>query len=79
MRNKERVGVNKKPFFILQYSYNALSKMRAHCSGIAKFLGYTIFDGASFWVINAKKRRLLAYTMLDKNALIKPSLVVHSN
>ena len=73
MRNKERAGVNKKPFFILQYSYNALSKMRA------KFLGYTIFNGASFWVINAKKRRLLAYTMLDKNALIKLSLVVHGS
>ena len=26
MRNKERAGVNKKPFFILQYRYSALSK-----------------------------------------------------
>ena len=45
--------------------------MRAYCSSIAKFLRYTIFDGARFWVINAKKEHLLLYTMLDKNALSK--------
>ena len=44
--------------------------MRPHCSSIAKFLRYTIFDGARFWVINAKKEHLLTYTLLDKNALI---------
>ena len=44
--------------------------MKVYCSSIAKFLRYTIFDRARFWVINAKKEHLLVYTMLDKNALI---------
>ena len=43
--------------------------MRAYYSSIAKFLRYTIFDGARFWVINVRKEHLLAYKMLDKNAL----------
>ena len=52
--------------------YSAFSFLRAHCSNIAKFLAYTIFDGACFWVRNAKKKKkhLLAYTILDGNALI---------
>ena len=29
-----------------------------------------IFDGASFWIMNAKKKHLLAYAMLDKNVLM---------
>ena len=49
--------------------YNALSFLRAHYSNIAKFLAYAIFDGACFRVRNAKKKHLLAYAMLDKNAL----------
>ena len=51
--------------------YSALLYLRAHCSIIAKFLAYAIFDGACFWVRNAKKKKkhLLAYAMLDKNAL----------
>ena len=50
--------------------YSALSFFRAHCSNIAKLLAYAIFDGACFWVRNAKKKHLLAYAMLDKNALM---------
>ena len=38
--------------------YNVVLKMRAHCSNIAKILAYAIFDGASFWVINAKKKSI---------------------
>lgn len=35
-----------------------------------RIVAYTIFDGARVWVINAKKKHLLAYTMLNGNALI---------
>ena len=49
MRNeKEPCWVNKKPFFILQYSYSALSKIRVHCSKIVNFIAYTSFDGEGF-------------------------------
>ena len=41
--------VNKKPFFILQYSYSALSKMRVHCSRIVNFIAFISFDGECFW------------------------------
>ena len=44
--------------------YSAVSKIRAHCSSIAKILAYAIFDGANFWIINAKK-----YTIFNENAL----------
>ena len=45
--------------------------MRGHCNIIVKFLAYAIFNGAGFWVINAKKKKhLLAYAILNGNALI---------
>ena len=52
---------------------SVLSFLRAHCSNIAKLLAYAIFDGACFWVRNAKKKKkkhLLAYAILNGNALI---------
>ena len=41
---------------MIAWCYSAISKIRAYCSNIANFFTYTIFDGASFWVINAKKK-----------------------
>ena len=58
--------INKK---LIALCYSAISKMRAHCSSIVNFLAFTIFDGANFWVINAKKKHLLGFAILDKNAL----------
>ena len=45
--------------------------MRLHCSSIAKIIPFKSFDGASFWVKNAikKKKRFLAFERFDKNAL----------
>ena len=51
-RKRER-EINKKKLIALCYS--VVSKMRARCSSIVNFLAFTIFDGANFWVINAKK------------------------
>ena len=48
----EEREINKK---LIALCYSAVSKMRAHCSSIVNFLAFTIFDGANFWVINAKK------------------------
>ena len=48
---------------------SAVSNMRLHCSSIAKIIPFRTFDGASFWVKNAKKLRLLAFERFDKNAL----------
>ena len=50
-RKKEREN-NKK---LIALCYSVVSKMRAHCSSIVNVLTFTIFDGANFWVINAKK------------------------
>ena len=55
---------------MIAWYYSAVSKIRAHYSNIAKFLAYAIFDGVDFWVINAKKKHLLAYAILNGNALI---------
>ena len=55
-----------------------VSFLRPHCSSIAKFLRYIIFDGARFWVINAKKEHLLTYTLLDKNALMPLLVLIRS-
>ena len=49
---KREREINKK---LIALCYNAVSKMRAHCSSIVNFLAFTIYDGAIFWVINAKK------------------------
>ena len=34
-----------------------------------KIMAFATFDGTSFWVKNAKKKHLLAFTTLNKNAL----------
>ena len=47
-RTRKSRWVNKKPFFILQYNYCVLSKMRVHCSKIVNFIAYTSFDGEGF-------------------------------
>ena len=44
--------------------------MSLQCSSIAKIIPFKTFDGASFWVKNAKKIRFLAFERFDKNALI---------
>ena len=45
--------------------------MRLHCSSIVKIIPFKIFDGASFWVKNAKKKKsFLASERFDKNAII---------
>ena len=44
--------------------------LRVHCNKIANLIAYTRFDGAGFWVINAKKKKhLLAYTILNGNTV----------
>ena len=55
---------------MIAWCYNAVSKMRTHCSNISNFLAYAIFDGVGFWVINVKKKHLLAYAILNGDALI---------
>ena len=67
MRENENEKVR---VIVIVACYSAVSTIRAHCSSIVNYLAYTIFDGASFWVINAKKREhLLAYAILIENAL----------
>ena len=48
---------------------SAVSNMRLHYSSIAKIIPFKTFDGVSFWVKNAKKKRFLAFERFDKNAL----------
>ena len=48
---------------------SAVSNMRLHYSSNAKIIPFKTFDGASFWVKNAKKIRFLAFKRFDKNAL----------
>ena len=47
--------LNKKIIYGLQLVNSAVSNMRLHCSSIAKIIPFKTFDGASFWVKNAKK------------------------
>ena len=42
---------------MIAWCYSVVSKMRVHCSNIANFLAYVIFDGAGFCIINAKKKK----------------------
>ena len=57
---------------------NAVSNMRLHCSSIAKIIPFKAFDGASFWVENAKKIRFLAFERFDKNALRPNPILLQS-
>ena len=36
---------------------SVVSNMRLHCLSIAKIIPFKTFDGASFWVKNAKKKK----------------------
>ena len=64
------VPLNKKIIYSLQLINSAVSNMRLHCSSIAKIISFKTFDGASFWVKNAKKKkRFLTFKRFDKNAL----------
>ena len=49
--------------------------MRLHCSSIVKIIPFKTFDGASFWVKNAKKIRFLAVERFNKNTFIDVFLV----
>ena len=48
---------------------SAVSNLRLYCSSMAKIMAFATLDGTSFWVKNAKKMHLLAFTTLNKNAL----------
>ena len=61
--------LNKKIIYGLQLVNSAVSNMRLHYSSNAKIIPFKTFDGASFWVKNAKKIRFLAFERFDKNAL----------
>ena len=61
--------MNKKIIYGLPLVNSAISNMRLHCSSIAKIIPFRTFDGANFWVKNAKKLRFLAFERFDKNAL----------
>ena len=59
MRKKKKrkwAPLNKKIIYALQLVDSAVSNMRLHYSSIAKIIPFKTFDGASFWVKNAKKR-----------------------
>ena len=49
--------------------------MRLHYSSIVKIIPFKTFDGASFWVKNAKKIRFLAFERFNKNTFIDVFLV----
>ena len=60
----------KKIIYSLQSVNSVVSNMRLHCLSIAKIIPFKTFDGASFWVKNAlKKKRFLAFERFDKNTL----------
>ena len=63
------IPLNKKLIYDLPLVNSAVSNMRLHCLSIAKIISFRTFDGASFWVKNAKKLRFLAFERFDKNAL----------
>ena len=60
--------LNKKIIYGLPLVNSVVSNMRLHCSSIAKIIPFRTFDGASFWITNAKKIRFLALERFDKNA-----------
>ena len=53
---------------------STVSNLRPHYSSMPKIMAFAILDGTSFWVKNAKKKHLLAFTTLNKNALIQIKL-----
>ena len=61
MRKKKKkrkwAPLNKKIIYDLQLVNSTVSNMRLHCSSIAKIISFKTFDGASFWVKNAKKNK----------------------
>ena len=56
-KKRKWAPLNKKIIYGLQLVNNAVSNMRLHCSSIVKIIPFKTFDGASFWVKNAKKKR----------------------
>ena len=72
-RERER-EINKK---MIALCYSAVSKMRAHCSSIAKILAYAIFDGASFWIIRASPigNSILSYFTISKGHFINYTIL----
>ena len=43
-----------------------------------RLVPFKAFDGASFWVKNAKKKRFLAFERFDKNALRPNPILLQS-
>ena len=70
-KKRKWAPLNKKIIYSLQSVNSVVSNMRLHCLSIAKIISFKTFDGASFWVKNAlkKKRRFLAFERFDKNTL----------
>ena len=55
---------------------SAVSNLRPHYSSMPKIIAFSTLDGTSFWVNNAKKKHVLAFTTLNKNALRKGKILV---
>ena len=49
--------LNKKIIYGLQLVNSAVSNKRLHCSSITKIIPFKTFDGTSFWVKNAIKKK----------------------
>ena len=56
-KKRKWAPLNKKIIYSLQLVNSMVSNMRLHCLSIAKIIPFKIFDEASFWVKNAKKKK----------------------
>ena len=70
-KKRKWAPLNKKIIYSLQLVNSVVSNMRLHCLSIAKIIPFKIFDEASFWVKNAKKKkkRFLAFERFDNKTL----------
>ena len=56
-KKRKWAPLNKKIIYGLPLVSSAVSNMRLHCSSIVKIIPFKTFDGASFWVKNAIKKK----------------------
>ena len=57
-KEEKKVGPTEKIIiYSLQSVNSVVSNMRLHCLSIAKIISFKTFDGASFWVKNALKKK----------------------
>ena len=56
-KKRKWAPLNKKIIYSLPLVNSVVSNMRLHCLSIAKIIPFQIFDEASFWVKNAKKKK----------------------